>query len=99
MEIYNRDEPDRIIDALTPSEFEARYFSHVAHNEPIECRCGFFGARSELQHAVDLELMHPLNRKNPRCTPWSRNECHYTAFEHCPKCRRVLFADGNWYGR
>ena len=62
-------------------------------DQPLLCRCGWRGFRTELVQVTDLEQTHPHNKNNPRCTFTDRSDCHYTKFEDCPKCKGSIFAD------
>lgn len=64
----------------------------------VECYCGSIVNRGELIHEKSLEQMHPRNRNNPHCNMYDREDCYYTNFEKCPKCKRYLFADGQFIG-
>lgn len=35
---------------------------------PLFCRCGWQGEREELKRTEEIEIVHPANKNNPRCT-------------------------------
>lgn len=88
-------------DAPTVSEIEKEYFHFVPPRETqeIECYCEWVGVRGALIHEIDIDQMHPKNRNNPHCNMMDRRGCHYTAYEKCPRCKRVVFADGMFVQR
>lgn len=80
-------------DAPTAAEWEKKYFPFVRGDMFVSCRCGWSGGRYELTHEVDIEYMHPKNRYNRYCNMQDTSGCHLTAFEKCPRCKRVVFSD------
>ena len=62
----------------------------------IICRCMWSGDRPELIINKDIEMYHPRNKGRIFISdPDYHKKAYYTTFELCPKCKRVIFADGH----
>lgn len=61
----------------------------IAETYTALCKCGQSVHVREFVISDDVEISHPLNKG--KCS--DSKDLHYTHFESCPHCKRVLFAD------
>lgn len=60
----------------------------------ITCMCGRQSMRSDLAKDKDIEFHNPANWNNPNCNMQDTSGCHWSFFEKCTGCGRILFSDG-----
>lgn len=74
------------------SPFENEFISYL---EPrmkmrVNCKCTWEGTRGMLVHEVDIDHFSYKNREKNHLNALTSN------YEKCPKCKRVLFDDGQF---